>query len=170
MTHKTIRLCYRKIIDSSSQGAWESYVFEDSYKEFLMQSQFYNQEKKYTAFAQLLQNVKGADKLHFLVSAAVAGYVQQLAGIVPDVTNALGKTFLPFGHFRFEIINSDIKDKGRHRVAINFYSDELQWIDTVGGQLLISIGDKKEGDALLTEMISLPPFVSIYSIKEAELC
>lgn len=167
MASKIIRLCYRKIIDSASPGVWERYVFDDSYQEFLMQAQFFNQEKKYTTFSQLLQNVKGADKLHFLVSAAVTGYVQQLAGIVPDITNALGKTFLPFGNFRFEIINSDIKDKGRHRIALNFYTDELRWLGTVGAQLLLSLGDKKEGDALLTETMTLQPFLSIHSLKEA---
>lgn len=169
MASKIIRLCYRKIIDSASQGVWETYVFDDSYKEFLMQAQFYNAEKKYNTFAQLLQNVKGAEKLHFLVSAAVTGYVQQLAGVVPDVTNALGKTFLPFSNFRFEIINSDIKDKGRHRVALNFYSDELRWLHTVGTQLIINMEGKEERGALLTETVALQPFLSIYSIKEAGL-
>lgn len=166
MPTRTIRLCYRKIIDATSTGAWEKLVFEDSYREFLMQAQLYNQEKKYTTFAQLLLNVKVAEQLHFLVSSAVVGYLRQLNGIVPDVTNALGKHFLPFTNYRFEIINSDVKDKGRHQVAINFYSDDLLWIDTIGTQLLISLPGKEEGGALLTELVTLQPFLSIYSVAE----
>src|SRR5689334_7343192 len=109
MNKRIIRLCYRKIIDASATGLWEMHVFEDSYEEFLMQAQFYNQEEKYTSFAQLLQNVKGAEQLHFLVSSAVVGYVKQFNGIIPDITNALDKTFLPFTNFRFEIIASDTR-------------------------------------------------------------
>lgn len=167
MATRIIRLCYRKIIDSASQGVWETYVFDDSYKEFLLQAQFYNQEKKYHSFAQLLHNVKGAEQLHFLVSAAVTGYVRQLAGIVPDVTNTLGKTFLPFSNYRFEIIQSDVQDKGRHRIALNFYSEELRWLHTVGTQLLVAVGGNEENGAVLTEMVSLQPFLGIYSLKEA---
>ena len=51
-----------------------------------MQSQYYNQEKKYRSSSEIIQNVPGAEKLHFLVSAAVVGYLKQLDGIVPDGT------------------------------------------------------------------------------------
>ncbi len=94
MAKGIIRLCYRKIIDASSQKMWDKYVFESSYTEFLMQSQLYNQEKKYNSFAELLINVPDAEKLHFLVSAAIGGYMQQLNGIVPDIIDNLGKHFL----------------------------------------------------------------------------
>lgn len=168
MKQKIARLCYRKIIDATSTGAWESLVFEDSYREFLMQSQLYNGEKKYTTFAQMVQYAKGAEQLHFLVSAAVVGYIKQLNNVVPDITNALGKLFLPFHNFRFEIISSDIKDKGRHQVAINFYTDPLVWLDTIGTQLLLSLEDKSQGGETLTEIVSLQPFLSIYSVHEKD--
>lgn len=111
---------YRKIIDSNSAQPWEKLVFDDSYTEYLMQVQFYNAEKKYNTFSQLIRHVPGSDKLHFLVSASVIGYVKQLNGIVPDILNNVGKHFLPFKNFRFEIINSDIKNKAAHQVAVNF--------------------------------------------------
>jgi len=38
-----IRLCYRKVIDVNSVNAWDKLVFNDTYTEFLLQSQFYNQ-------------------------------------------------------------------------------------------------------------------------------
>jgi hypothetical protein len=168
MLKKTgIRFCYRKVIDATTTGLWESHVFNDSYQEFLMQAQLYNQEKKYTSFAQLIQHVKGAEQLHFLVSSAVVGYVRQLNNIIPDIVNALGKTFLAFSNFRFEIINSDVKDKGRHQVAVNFYSDELVWLETIGTQLLVSFPGKEEDGTVLTELVTMQPFLSIYSIKAA---
>ncbi len=170
MQKKIIRLCYRKIIGAESRQQWEKFVFEDSYTEFLMQSQLYNQARKYKTFAELLTNVPGADKLHFLVSASVTGYLNQLNGIIPDVKNTLGKQFLPFKNFRFEIINSDITDKSKHSVALNFYSEPLMWHDTIAANLLISLQDQPaEHDETLTEMVPLQPFLSIYSIKEIAL-
>lgn len=160
-----IRLCYRKIIDVDSKGAWETLVFNDTYTEFLLQSQLYNQQKKYTSFSELMQHVPGVDKLHFLVSAAVIGYLQQLQGKVPDLLNSLGKLFLPFNNYRFELINSDVKDRSKHQVAINFYTDHLVWLDTIHNQLLLSVPGNMENGELLTELFALPPFVSIYSIK-----
>jgi hypothetical protein len=69
-----IRLCYRKVIDVNSVKPWDKLVFNDTYSEFLLQSQFYNQKKKYTSFSDLITHVPAAEKLHFLVSAAVIGY------------------------------------------------------------------------------------------------
>src|SRR5438477_12598667 len=83
MTKRIITICYRKGIDAGSQKTWDKYVFESSYKEFLMQAQFFNQEKN-TTFAELLIHKNGADKLHFLVSASIVGYVEQLKGNIPD--------------------------------------------------------------------------------------
>lgn len=163
-----IRLCYRKIMDVHSRKPWDQLVFEDSYTEFLLQAQLYNQEKKYTSFSQLITHVPHAEQLHFLVSAAVMGYLQQLNGKIPDLVNVLGKLFLPFKHVRFEIINSDIKDKTKHQVAINFFTDQLTWHDTINNQLLLSVPGNTENGELLTELFLLPAFVSIYSLKPAQ--
>ena len=165
MHKRIIRLCYRKIIDAQSNGVWEKYVFDDTYTEFLLQFQFYNQEKKYHSFAALIADTPNAERLHFLVSSAATGYVQQLNGKIPDVTNALGKLFLPFQNFRFEIINSDVRDKSKHQVAISFYSDPLTWLHTIDNQLLIAVAEQAENEETLTEMFSMKPFLSIYSIK-----
>lgn len=163
---KIVRFCYRKIIDAASPTAWERLVFEDSYAEFKMQAQRFNPENKYSSFAEILHNNPAAEQLHFLTSAAAAGYVKQLNNKIPDVQNTLGKTFLPFSNFRFEIINADVKDISKHRVAINFYSDEVIWIDTVGSTMLLSINNTVEKGELLTESFIMPPFVSIYSLKQ----
>ncbi len=161
-----IQVCYRKIIDQSAAKAWEKFVFDDSFSEFLMQVQLYNQEKKYYSFAELVRNVPNVDKLHFLVSASVVGYVSQLNGIIPDIINTLGKQFLPFKNYRFEIINSDIRSKAAHQVAINFFSEPLLWHDTIGGNLLVSaVSEDSSHNDYITDMFTLQPMISICSFK-----
>jgi hypothetical protein len=103
MANKIIRLSYCIIIDSTSRNAWDKLVFEDTYTEFLMQSQYYNQDKKYYTFSELIANVPAAEKLHFLVSSAVIGYLKQLNGKIPDILNTQGKQFLSFTNYMFEI-------------------------------------------------------------------
>ena len=159
---------YRKVIDANSPKSWEKHVFNDSYTEFLMQSQLYNRDKKYSSFGELLAYVPNAEKLHFLVSGSVVGHLQQLNGKVPDILNNLGKLFLPFNNYRFEIINSDIRDKSKHQVAINFFSAAIGWHDTVDNQLLVSVDEQADtaGDEVLTDMFAMQPFLSICSLKK----
>lgn len=166
MEQRMIRLCYRKIIDAASLKVWDKYVFDDTYTEFLLQAQYFNPDKKYSSFSDLLINVPGAEKLHFLVSAALIGYLKQLNGKIPDIVNALGKIFLPFSNYRFEIIHSDIKDKKKHEVAVNFFSERLTWHDTFGNKLLVSVPGNFENDEILTELFTMQPFLSIYSLKQ----
>jgi hypothetical protein len=164
MATRTITLCYRKIIDVTAAKPWEKLVFDDSYTEFKMQAQLYNQEKKYRTFAELKQFAPGADKLHFLVSAAIMGYLQQLNDTVPDILNNLGKHFLKFKQFQFEIINSDIADKSKHQIAINFYSEPLIWHDTIGNYLVVSEKDKIS-EVALTHLFAIQPYLTIYSLQ-----
>ncbi|MET1053915.1 MAG: hypothetical protein ABWY16_01290 [Pedobacter sp.] len=163
MSVRIINLSYRKIIDAKSTGIWEQLVFNDTYTEFLMQSQYYNQEKKYTSFAQLSQQVPDAGKLHFLVSAACIEYLQQLNERIPDIHNILGNKFLNFKNFHFEIINSDIHQRAAHQVAITFYSEPLIWHDTLGNYLLVSQHDASKPE--LTDLVQLVPFLSVHSLK-----
>jgi hypothetical protein len=166
MKKRVLRLAYRKIIDISSQKQWEKYVFEDSYKEFLLQAQLYNQEKKYSTFGEMMAHVPNAEKLHFLVSGSIVGYLKQLNGKVPDILNAVGKHFLPFVSYRFEIINSDVRKKESHQVAINFLTEPMIWYDTIGSQLLVAPDiNFAEGEEVLTELFSMQPFLTIHSLK-----
>lgn len=163
MAKGQITFCYRKIVDTHSTSLWDRLVFNDTYAEFLMQAQYFNKEKKYSSFAQLLQQVPGAEKLHFLVSSSCIGYLQQLQEKIPDIYNILGKQCLTFKSFHFEIINSDIYTKSSHQIAINFYTEPLIWHETIGDYLLIS--DPAGGNPQLTDLIQLIPYLSIHSIK-----
>ncbi|MGM9477688.1 hypothetical protein ACS5PU_14745 [Pedobacter sp. GSP4] len=168
MSKKVIVLCYRKIIDATDNNPWSKFVHEDSFAEFKMQSQLYNQEQQFTTFAEILLHVPDAEKLHFLVSAAITGYLRQLNGIIPDILDNLGRRFLTFEHFKFELINSDIKDVQQHKIAINFFSKPLVWHETIGNQLLISQFKETQGDEVYTNLFEMQPFVSIHSIKQTD--
>jgi hypothetical protein len=134
-----------------------------------MQSQLYNQERKYNSFAEIVHHVPAAEKLHFLVSAAVTGYVQQLKGIIPGVLDNLGRHFLSFDNYRFEIINSDIKNKSQHTVAINFISQPMTWHYTIGNYMLVSeTGQSNTEDGELTHLVEMQPFLNIHSLKPIE--
>ncbi|TDE08829.1 hypothetical protein [Dyadobacter psychrotolerans] len=165
---KLFRLCYRKIIDIQSRKAWDKMVFDDTHLEFYMQAQRMDPDGKYSTFQELSDNVPGADQLHYLASTAAVAYIRQLKDVVPDIANAYGKLCLPFKNFRFEIVESHITDKMKHKIAIWFYSDPLTWIDTVNNQLLVAYGDQREafrnGKEVETDMISLSPFLSISHI------
>lgn len=164
MNTRIISLCYRKIIDITSVRPWEKLVFEDSYQEFKMQFQYFNQHKQYQSFAELAREAQTAAKLQFLVSSSVTGYIQQLNERIPDILNTLGKHFLTFKNFRFEIINSDITDISKHRIAIYFYSEPLEWHDTIDNYLLVS--DKNQtGEELYTNLFQLKPFLNIHTLK-----
>ncbi|GAB3935522.1 hypothetical protein [Larkinella terrae] len=164
-----IKLCYRKIIDASSQKPWDQMVFNDTHLEFYMQAQRLDPESKYPTFRLLRENLPRAEQLHFLTSTAAIGYIRQLNDQVPDVTNQFGKLCLPFKNFKFEIIDSHIQDKSQHKIAIYFYSEPLTWLDTIGTNLLIVYGDQTTqlaaGQGLETDLIPLVPFLSISHIS-----
>lgn len=165
MTERVITLCYRKIIDATSTRPWDKLVFEDTYAELRLQAQLYNPERRFRTYAELLHHAPGAGQLPFLVSGVARGYLPQLQGLVPDVVDNLGRHFLKFSRFQFEIINSDLLDKSRHQVAINFYSDPLTWHATIENLLLVSEA-AAAGEEVLTHLVQLQPFLSIYSLHK----
>ena len=167
--HRIIRLCYRKIIDNNSRKPWDVAVFDATQLEFYIQAQRMDPDGKFTTFQEFSADKQQAEQLQYLTSAGTMGYIQQLNDIIPDIANTYGKLCLPFRNFKFEIIQSHIKDKLQHRVAIWFYSEPITWIDTVGRQLLIAYGDHSEsfrsGKEIETEMIELVPYLSISHIN-----
>lgn len=165
MSHRTIILCYRKIIDAQSTGVWERAVLEDSYKEFKMQEQLYNQQQQHHMLTELLALVPGAEQLHFLVSASVIPYLKQLKEQVPDLTNSLGLPFLKFDHYRFELIESDTRSISSHKVAICFFSEPMIWHDSVGNYLVLSAKAPDANGSVTTDMIAQQPGLGIYSMQ-----
>lgn len=166
MEKRQIRLIYRKVINAATENLWEKYIIDHTYKEFLMQAQLYNTEKKYGTFAELKNHVPDSQKINFLVSGSVNGYLKQLQGKVPDILNNIGKLFLPFERYKFEIIDSDLGDKTKHRIAIEFISEPMMWYGTIDNLLLVAINHNKlnEDEEILTDTFALQPYLSIYSV------
>ena len=164
MSARRITLCYRKIIDASATRPWDKLVLDDSYREFRLQAQYFNQEKKYRTFGELVHYVPGADRLHGLVSGAIMGYLQQLGGLVPDVLDNLGRRFLKFDKFQFELINSDLLDPSKHQVAVSFFTEPLVWHATVGTYLIAS-AEGASGAAAPMHTFQLQPYLAIHSLQ-----
>jgi hypothetical protein len=161
-----ITLCYRKLLDASATRPWDKLVLDDSYREFRMQAQYFNPEKKYRTFGELLHYVPGASRLHGLTSGAITGYLQQLGGVVPDVLDNLGRRFLKFDKFQFELINSDLLDPGKHQVAVSFFTEPLVWHATVGAYLIVSPAGAPGAEAPApVHTFQLQPFLAIHTIQ-----
>ncbi|PTS93570.1 hypothetical protein DBR11_25150 [Pedobacter sp. HMWF019] len=163
---KTIVLCYRKVIDANTLQAWEQMVYEDSYTEFKLQFQNLDKNHEYHTYAELLRNLPNAEQLNFLISPSIVGYLRQLQERIPDVVNILGKHFLNFKQFRFELINSDIRTISKHKIAVSFYSEPMIWLDTIGNHLLLAERGQAEDQPILTHLFPLQPFVNIHSLQQ----
>jgi len=170
MPKQIITLCYRKIIRPGATLLWDKMVHDDSYMEFKMQAQNYSAGTSYTSYAELIRHFPNAQKLPAMVSPAITGYVQQLNNIIPDILNTLGRRFLKFNTFQFEIINSDITDQDKHTIAINFFSEPLLWHDKIDNYLLVSVYNDQVAvdDEVLTNLFQLQPYLNIHSIASPQ--
>jgi len=156
-----IRFAYRTIIDNNSTMVWDKYVFEDTYKEYLLQHQlFNNKENPSVSFRELLSENQKASQLHFLVGMAANGYVEQLSGLCHRVPDVLGNNFLPITNYQLDIINTDITDIIKHKIGITFFSPLLVLIDTINNCYLVSKEIEKENQ-FETVMYPMQPNLSI---------
>ena len=156
-----VRLAYRTIIDCKSNTNWDKYIFEDTYKEYLIQSQiFNNKENPVNTFRELLSVNEKAKQLHYLTGLAAEHYVQQLNGVYYRVTDVLGKHFFEFTNFELDIVNTDIHDISKHKVGITFYSPLYLLISNLNNQYLLSAEiDKTNNFKTLT--FNMQPQLSI---------
>jgi hypothetical protein len=169
MNYPKIRLAYRAVIDNSCSTAWERYIFEDTYKEYLMQQQlFNNKEQPATSFRELMAENPKAEQLHFLTGIAANSYVQQLKGFLFLVPDALGNNLLPFEGFRFDIINTDITDISRHKVGVTFFSPLFTYLGTVNNCYLVSKNTATKA-GYDTVMYPLQPQLAICYYEEATI-
>lgn len=161
MPFSKIRLAYRIVIDQSSTLLWDRYVFEDTFKEYLLQHQLYNsKETPLSTFRELLAENEKAEKLHYLVGLAANTYVQQLKGKLHRVPDILGNNFFPFAHYQLDIVNTDIRDSSKHKIGITFFSPMLTLVDTVNKCYLVST-NTEIGNGLETLMFPIQPNLAI---------
>ncbi|HMR93023.1 MAG TPA: hypothetical protein PKC69_11930 [Chitinophagaceae bacterium] len=159
-----VRFCYRKIIEVQAAGHWEQAVWEDTYAEFRIQFQVFLAGQQVTSFSALRRSTPAAERLHFLVSGAAINYVRRLEGIIPDIRDNAGQLFLSFHDFRLEIIESDIQQQSKHKIALLFYSIPMRWVGHVGEYMLISCADNIAGE-VPAHLFSIPPTLNIHTIQ-----
>jgi len=161
MPHPKIRLACRVIIDKASAPAWDKYIFEDTYREYLMQQQLYNTaETPVNTFRELLSVNPKSEKLHFLTGMAAGSYVEQLKGNFYRVHDVLGTTFFPFINYRLDIVNTDITDISKHKIGITLFSTLFTYLGIVNNCYLVSAEtDEKAGYE--TIMFPVQPQLSI---------
>nr|WP_314895738.1 hypothetical protein [uncultured Flavobacterium sp.] len=139
MKKTKIRLAYRLVIDNTSTFTWDKYVFEDTFKEYLMQNQQFNtKENPKKTFRELLSENEKAVQLHYLVGIAANSYIEQLKGSFHRVADVLGNNYFPFVNYQLDIINTDITDISKHKIGITFYSPLLTYLGVVEGNYLVS--------------------------------
>ncbi|MES2488082.1 MAG: hypothetical protein V4581_19300 [Bacteroidota bacterium] len=162
MPHTKIRLAYRVVIDNTVTQAWDRYIFEDTYREYLMQHQlFNNKETPKATFRELLSENPKAEQLHFLTGMAAESYVNQLKGQFYRVADVLGNTFFPFTGYRLDIVNTDSNDITRHKVGITFYSPLLTYMGIVNNCYLVSKDTSAGNPGHETIMFAVQPQLSV---------
>ena len=89
----------------------------------------------------------------------------ELNGQIPGLTDVLGQP-VAFTEHQFALLDSDIIDRTKHRVALTYLTGPLTWLGTVGHYLLLTPGDQRTiPDAVDTFMVEMQPNLSIISYR-----
>ncbi len=145
MAKALIKIAYQQTMDALSlNNDFEKACFHSSYEEFLMKSQAYNLDGKSDSFTELKANDGRAHSLHYKTGFAVSGYIGLLNKQIPTLRNSLGEPVL-FDTYRFELIESSITDRSKHKFAIHFITGTLTLIDSFGSSLLLAYNDQSAG-------------------------
>lgn len=170
MTPARIRLAFRQVIGAATARTdFEKALFTDSYHEFRAQIQTYNPDNQFTTWQQVRTAHPQADlTLPLRVGFAIGLFVGELNGQIPGLTDALGHP-VAFVEHQFALLDSDITDRTKHRVALTYLTDSLTWLSTVGHYLLLASGDQRTAPKTVdTFMIEMQPNLSIVSYTAAE--
>lgn len=160
-----IKLAFRVIIDQNSTIMWDKYIFEDTYFEYKIQHQVFDeQENPVKNYWELLAKNSHAERIPFLLSSAVTNYVSQLNGIIKSLPDVLGNTFFPIESFRLDLISSNTEDSSKHKIGLTFYTPELLLIDIIDNKYLLSRNTESE-NGFETFMFAFHPQVGISYYK-----
>jgi len=156
-----IKLAFRIVIDRNSEMIWDKYIFEDTYFEYKIQHQvFDDKENPVKNYWELLAKNPHAERISFLLSSAVVNYVSQLNGEIKSLPDVLGNTFFPIENFKLDLISSNIEDSSKHKIGITFYTPELALIDIIDNKYLLNKNIGNE-NGFETFMFAFHPQVAI---------
>ncbi|WP_449386823.1 hypothetical protein [Chryseobacterium lineare] len=168
MMRAKIKLAFRIVIDHNSEMVWDQYIFEDTYFEYKIQHQVFDDpENPVRNYWELLAKNSQAEKMPFLLSSAVVNYVSQLKGEIKSLPDVLGNTFFPFESFKLDLISSNIEDPSKHKIGLTFYTPELLLIDIIDNKYLLSSNTDRK-NSFETFMFAFHPQVAISSYNLLE--
>ncbi|UKB84633.1 hypothetical protein LF887_03045 [Chryseobacterium sp. MEBOG06] len=158
---KKVKLAFRIVIDQSSEMAWDRYIFEDTYFEYKIQHQvFDDKENPVKNYWELLQNNPNAKQIPFLLSSAAGNYVTQLGGVIRSLPDVLGNTFFPVDSFTLDLVSSHMEDASKHKVGLTFFTPELLLIDIIDNKYLLS-NETDQENGFETFMFPFHPQIAI---------
>src|SRR5215831_15194756 len=143
MQNALIQLAYRQVITEQCKSSFEQNVWLISYNEFLLKSQAYNLDRKFNTFQEIVNNDGRANSLHYKLSFPVLPFVEQLQKKIPLLTDNAGKNIV-FNSRQFELIDSDIRNRSQHTIAINYYTETISSKETRGEYMLLAMGDRSD--------------------------
>jgi len=165
MSRAKIKIVYRQVIDESCQSGFEKAIFQASYDEFLLKSQAYNPESKFKTFSKIKANDGRANSLHYKLGFSVGHFIAQLNSKIPVIKDNRGNK-ISFEVANFELIESHIEDMSLHKVAINYETGLLSFIEIMGEYLLLGPDDLAEHGPIETFILRMQPDLSIVSYEE----
>jgi len=168
MPKALIKIAYRQIIDAAAQTAFEKDILAASYKEYKMKQQTYNTEGTIHTFTALKEKDGRANSLHYKSGFAIAGIIDSLKNKITILQDGNPETFV-FDVCRFEIIESDITDQQKHKVALHYTSAILTLYQIIGEYLLVAKGDKTietAGEPAETFLVKVQPGLQVVNYKE----
>ena len=143
MQNALIQLAYRQVITEQCKSPFEQNVLFVSYNEFLLKSQAYNLDRKFNTFREMVNNDGRANSLHYKLSFPVLPFIEQQQKKIPLLKDNAGRSVV-FNTCQFELIDSDIRNRSLHTIAINYYTDTITVIETLGEYMLLAEGDRSD--------------------------
>lgn len=165
MKKAVIKLACSHIIDAAASTEFEKNIFAATYNEFLLKSQAYNQEQKFTAFSEMCANDGKANSLHYKIGLVIGPFIGSLKNKIPFCYDNMGNEII-FENFSTKLIESDKKNVSLHKAALIFTTGQLTIFDSFGEYLLLAYGDKRNDAEAETFLLKLRENISITSYNE----
>jgi len=169
MPKALIKLAWKQVIDSSSVGSWEQRIFHDSYNEFLLKSQAYDPEKKFSRFSEILANDGRANSLHYKLSFAVLHHIDKLNKKIPGLMDEAGRANILFEIPEFKLLESNINDRSAHKIAIIYTTGFFSLLENFGEYLLLTAAGMRQqenNEPVESFVIKMQPGLSIINYQE----
>jgi hypothetical protein len=150
-----LKLMYRQVTDAQSLSVFERQIFNESYREMLIKSQEYNPDGQLATFAELTGHNPKANSLHHKVGLSVFNTVAGLNYIIPGLKDSLGRESVPFVSYKFEIIESNMRNQVFHKVAIDYLTPEFRLLNIISDYMILAYMRKEYDDSTVETIFML---------------